>query len=331
MKNNTPNMKLKLLLLSIFFISSFNLFSQNKDTLVTAPTVTPTPPPSATPTPSPTLTKVEDKGLLKNVRFGLQIAPSINYFKVLNKKASNGKPLGKISGGLLLEFKITEAISFQTGLGINLDGGKISYTNDFSSAEGSINTRYFYNKTEEDILAYDNKYRNNSGYREFILISRKYSHSFVSIPLNLRMKTSYYHGNRKKSNKLRYFGQIGFDLQIATSRLSASDLVREVSYDQDNNEVINSTEIELNGITTKKDISALNIPLNLGLGIEKKISETNAILFSLNLYPGFVSVLNAESKYMVRATRNTSNSADFTSFKQDVNSRRLAFNIGFLF
>src|ERR1035437_2300151 len=88
----------------------------------------------------------EGENELKNFRFGLKVTPSVNWYKPDGKIiAGNGVGV-KFGGGLVMEFRLAKVISIQTGVQIDMDGGKVKYNNGAVLTTPSANSvSYFYN------------------------------------------------------------------------------------------------------------------------------------------------------------------------------------------
>lgn len=299
----------KLLLITALSIN-IQAFSQTKDTGKTTPAAQP--PAEA------------EEGSLKNVRFGLRVSPASNWYNVINKNADNVSSVVKFGAGLLIEFNLTKTVSFQTGLGVDMAGGKISYNNSYNTSAGSTSVRYFYNKSEQEMDEYtEDPDRGNANLQEYILKERTFSQTYLSIPLNLRMKTSYF-------GKNRFFGQLGLDLQFKWNAF-ANDVVREVKQNGPTDE-IGSSDMEVSKLIVKKDIFFINMPLNLGIGMERKLAGTTALVVSFNYYLGFMNAFDNNSDYLSLVTINDAGKKNtYGTFKQDIRTKRLALNIALLF
>lgn len=248
-----------------------------------------------------TLTAQDD---LKNFRFGLKIAPSVNWYKPENtKKQESDGALMRFSGGLITEFRLTDVISFATGLEITMDGGKINY----------IDSAY-YLFGDDEIIRHENKPYNNTISGDtamYRLGNRKFSATYVTLPLSLKMKT-------KEIGMLTYFGQFGFNPSIRW-KAKAKD---EVYFG-----TLQSTQENL---TITKDMNILNMALNFGAGAEYNISGSTSLVFGLNFNLGFTPTADRDSDFLFER-KNSGNGTSIEEYEQDFKSRAVILNVGVLF
>ena len=141
---------------------------------------------------------------LKNFRFGLKVTPSINWYKPDGKIMMGNGAGVKFGGGLILEFRLAKVISIQTGMQIDLDGGKIKYNNGGINTPGANTISYYYNIADDNIARYNTVSSGTPGYTHYQLNERQFKTSYITIPLTLKMKT-------KEIGTLTYYGQIGIN------------------------------------------------------------------------------------------------------------------------
>ena len=145
----------------------------------------------------------QDDGLRK-WRFGLKVAPSINWFKPEGKLIDNKGVAFRYGGGLVLEYRLAKIISIQTGLQVDFGGGKVKYNNGTTLSTPSSNSvSYFYNNLDDQIVRYDSTV-SPSSHTHYQLNSRSYTISYITIPFTLKMKT-------KEIGSLTYYGQFGIN------------------------------------------------------------------------------------------------------------------------
>lgn len=262
---------------------------------------------------------------LKNFRFGLKVTPSVNWFKPEGKiMASNGAGV-KFGGGLVLEFRLAKVISIQTGVQIDMDGGKIKYNNGGLTNPSANSVSYFYHITDDKIVEYDSANNNDPAYKHYQLNERQYKVTYITIPLALKMKT-------KEIGNMTYFGQIGVNTSIRW-KATVNDKVT----------VINDTPLPTLGATDSKskvdvtkDVSLIHETLNFGLGTELNLSGSTSIVFGLNYNLGFTNVVKRGSDYLgrrVNGANSSTNPIDFTLSKmpQSFKSNAVILTIGVLF
>jgi hypothetical protein len=215
----------------------------------------------------------------------------------------------KFGGGIILEFKLAKVASVQTGLQIDMDGGKIKYNND------NINgVRYFYNNIDEKIEEYKLSDTANANFTHYQLNERKYNVTYVTLPIALKLKT-------KEIGALTYFGQVGMNTSFRWKANANDELTKVVGA---NNE--SKTKVDIT-----KDINVINFALNAGLGAEYNLSGSTSILFGLNYAFGFSNVTKKESKYLERRVKDATNTITYSDFPQVIKSNAIVLTVGVLF
>ena len=257
---------------------------------------------------------------LKNFRFGLKVTPSVNWYKPEGKiMESNGAGV-KFGGGLVLEFRLAKVISIQTGVQIDMDGGKIKYNNAGLSNPNANSVSYFYNNADDKIVKYSDTYATDPAYTHYQVNERQYKISYITIPLSLKMKT-------KEIGTMTYFGQIGVNTSVRW-KATANDKVT----------VINDTPIPTLGATDSKskvdvtkDVSLIHETLNFGLGTELNLSGSTSIVFGLNYNLGFTNVVKNESDYLERRVNDSYGVGTFSHMPQSFKSNAVILTVGVLF
>ncbi len=252
-----------------------------------------------------------------NFRFGLKITPSVNWFKPDGKIiAPNGAAM-KFGGGLTLEYQMAKVVSFQTGLQIDMGGGKVKYNNGENlSTPNSNSVNYFYNVQDDNIPKYDSTLSPASN-NHYQLNSRSYNITYLTIPICFKMKT-------KEIGNFIYFGQFGINNSFRW-KASANDEVQQI------------TASGLGAVETKSkidvtnDVSFYTASLNIGLGTEMNLSGTTSLTFGLNYLSGFTNVVKNNSEYLGRKANDANGHATFTSMPQQIKSNAIVLTIGILF
>ena len=254
----------------------------------------------------------QDDAVSKNVRFGLKVTPSVNWLKSENEKLQSGNGAAmKFGGGVILEFRLAKVASIQTGLQIDMDGGKIKYTND-----GSNEVRYFYHNIDEEIVEYNAEYENNPDYTHYQLDERKYNITYVTLPVALKLKT-------KEIGALTYFGQVGLNTSFRW-KASANDEVSSL-------ETSAKVKESKSKIDITKDVNIFNFALNAGLGAEYNISGSTSILFGLSYNLGFSNVVKKKSDYLERKVTSATFTETYSDYPQELKSNAVVLTIGVLF
>jgi hypothetical protein len=255
---------------------------------------------------------------LKNFRFGLKITPSVNWYKP-DGKILNGNGAGmKFGGGLILEFRLAKVISIQTGAQIDLDGGKIKYNNGALTNAGTNSVSYYYNIADDKIAKQgDITTSNSNGYTHYQLDERKYSTTYITIPLTLKMKT-------KEIGALTYYGQIGVNNSIRW-KASAEDVVK----------VINAGKLGASETKSKiditKDFNFYTASLNFGLGAEYNFSGTTSLTFGLNYNLGFTNVVKGDSYFLTKRTNDSGGNGSLSKLPQTIKTNAIVLTVGVLF
>ncbi|MFI5151442.1 MAG: outer membrane beta-barrel protein [Bacteroidia bacterium] len=247
---------------------------------------------------------------VKNIRFGMLINPQLDWERSGNSKLYTHDGInGKFGFGLSLEFKITDVVHFQTGLGGTFSGGGENYT--ASDTVGYVTDRTGVPYKIADV-------NNNHTYlatpnHVYRLLHRQYKTSYITIPVMLKMMT-------KAIGPLKYFGQFGGNLEILT-KATADDIV--------------STDFTTSHTTTNTAISIYSdcIPvkasLNVGAGAEYNISGTTSLVVSLNYLRSFTTLTKGTSDYLIDSS--TSTGGTFTGLAHKIYGDGFALSIGILF
>jgi len=246
---------------------------------------------------------------LKNFRFGLKIAPSVNWLKPDTKLlVKNGSAL-RYGGGLILEFRLAKVASFSTGLQIDTDGGKIKFNND-----GTNTALYLFNNLDDKLVKFNLADTSNTNYTLFQLNERVYSTTYITLPIGLKLKT-------KEIGALTYFGQVGMNTSIRWKAKATDNLIKVSNAANETKEKVDIT----------KDINLLNFALNAGLGAEYNLSGSTSLLFGLNYTFGFSNVVKKDSDYIQRKIKDTGGLITYSEFPQILKSNALVLTIGVMF
>jgi hypothetical protein len=256
---------------------------------------------------------------LKNFRFGLKVTPSINWYKPDGKIMMGNGAGVKFGGGLILEFRLAKVISIQTGMQIDLDGGKIKYNNGGINTPGANTISYYYNIADDNIARYNTVSSGTPGYTHYQLNERQFKTSYITIPLTLKMKT-------KEIGTLTYYGQIGINNSFRW-KAHADDKVTVL-------DALNyGATASQSNIDITKDVSFYTASLNFGLGAEMNLSGTTSLTFGLNYNLGFTNVVKSSSEYLEKRT-NDANGVGVPSYNpmpQTIKTNAVILTVGVLF
>ncbi len=260
----------------------------------------------------------------KNLRFGIKFAPSINWLNPENdKKIKNDGMVIRTAIGLITEFRLTDVASFSTGIDYMLTGGKTSYN-------GSDIATYFYKDdaiteiTIKDGLIASPNYLSiiapNSGYKRYSLVKRNYRIGYIHIPLCFKLKT-------KDIGGFTYFGQIGGNVFIRTKG-KADDDVLEVS-----NGTGIPAAVTIKNVDIAKQVSLVNLGVNVGLGAEYNLSGSTSAFISLHYLHAMFNTTKSESNYLLKASAdpNQPTLENFNYFPNVLKNRQVVLSVGVLF
>ncbi|MDF2437222.1 MAG: hypothetical protein K0Q95_1598 [Bacteroidota bacterium] len=269
----------------------------------------------------------QDDALSKNVRFGLMVSPSVNWYKSGEKITEKNGASIKFGGGLAIEFRLTNVAVFATGLMINTSGGKVKYKNDLSGNPSSSYVAYFYDKENEEIAEFQPAYdaytdtASLAGYNRYtpcLVNERKYSVTYVTLPLTLKLRT-------KEIGALTYFGMFGINSSFRVAA-KATDEVQKPAATSVNGwgtpETITKADI-------KKDVNLFNEALNMGLGVEWNLSGSTSLVIGANYLLGFTNAVKGESEYLTKFTQGGPGYG--AKLKQSLKANSIGLTVGVLF
>lgn len=268
----------------------------------------------------------EGENELKNFRFGLKFSPSINWYKPDGKIISADGPIFGYGGGLVTEFRLAKVVSIQTGVQVDVDGGKLKYNNGGPNNANANTVSYYYLGLDDEIVIYDPVLANSPSHTHYQLNKRTYKVTYITIPLSIKMKT-------KEIGALTYYGQIGMNNSFRWKASANDDLqvINDVSNTLGTND--NKSKIDIT-----QDISVYTASLNFGLGAELNFSGSTSLTFGLSYNLGFTNVVKSDSDYLGRRANNadynpTSNPSGYLSSKmpQSIKSNAVLINVGVLF
>ncbi len=280
------------------------------------------------PTPEQDKSKAEFD---KKFRFGLRIAPQPAWFS--SSDNTNNPPYGAKFGfgfGLNMEFRLSNIVAFQTGIGGDFEGGKLTYRSEPSE---NYQVAYWLNNANEMIEVKDGTNLsdlNTGSNTSVILKERSIKTTYVSIPAILKLSTSEYSG-------LKYFGLFGIELGARIKSIAKDTYLTTYKY--------NSSGVTTSGpggagestndnINIKNDASLIPIRLglNVGLGTEYRLGGSTSLFFSVNYFRSFTNLMRSkESKYLIYNIDNSSGSNKFSYVKQNLIQNAVRINIGVMF
>jgi len=239
---------------------------------------------------------------LKNFRFGLKVAPSLNWYKPDDKKKFESSGVrAKFSWGFAAEIRLNKISSIATGIQIDYDGGGLKI-NDKESIH------YYYGNDE--ILTQEEAKTKNI-FTQNRLLERKYNTNYVTIPFGLKMKTN-------EIGYLTYYGQFGLNTSIKL-KSRVDDGIREYGNPFSSNSSVSDVDVT-------DDAAFFKLALNVGIGAEYNLTGSASIVFGIYYTNGFTNVLKSESKYLLRDNNGT-----LEALKQKATANNIALQVGVLF
>lgn len=220
----------------------------------------------------------------KSFRFGLKVAPSVNWMKPDNAKlfSNGGSSLG-FNWGLVTEFALSDLFSVSTGLELNYESGKIDFT---EPAYYGITPSYTFLETKKDENT-GNYYADGFKPSEDAAVElgkRKYANTYVTLPIAIKMKT-------KEIGYMTYFGEFGVNLGFRTKTKVTDEAVKITT--------ANSTQFDLSDMNYDKDMQPIRTQLQVGFGTEYKLAGSTAIFGALHYNLGFTNSVKKDSKYLL--------------------------------
>lgn len=266
-----------------------------------------------------------DENEIKNFRFGLKITPSLNWYKPDGKILAKNGVAPKFGGGLILEFRLAKVASIQTGLQIDMDGGKVKYNNGGVNAPNSNTVSYYYNNSDEKIEPYGltppsdsaGSYAFYQKYTRYQLNERVYKATYITIPLLLKLKT-------KEIGMMTYYGQFGVNSSFRWS-VKADDKVTV-----QNTSTAGATDTK-SKINVTKDASFFMATLNFGAGAEMNLSGSTSLLIGLNYNLGFTNAVKSNSDYLIRRQNDGFGAGTLSQLPQTLKSNAVVLTVGVLF
>jgi len=258
----------------------------------------------------------------KSVRFGVfgRATPTW-YSMTTNNNYSKGGAIFGAGFGLNLEFKITNVVSFQTGIGGDFDGGKIKYAYNVGNVNqaNDYSTGYILDKTPALVEIkgtspsdYNTGFATNQ-YSLHYLTARQIHTTYVTIPLLLKMKT-------KEISGFKYFVDFGANVGVLASAKADDNTTDGVSV------------TSYKGLSMYKDCNPVRVGLNVGAGAEYRLAGTTSIFFSANFVNSFVSTVKTTSVYNATGvTTNANNQSAFIYAAQSLKTNGIQINVGLLF
>lgn len=255
----------------------------------------------------------------KSVRFGVFGRGTPTWYGMTtNNNYSKGGAIFGAGFGLNLEFRITDVVAFQTGIGGDFDGGKIKYNYDITGSNNYY-TGYVLDKTPAlvEISGKNPPDFASSQYTGRFLLTRQIHTTYVTIPLLLKMKT-------KEISGFKYFVDFGANLGVLASA-KADDYTT-------NGSLFNPDYTTTKGLSMYKDCNPIRVGLNVGGGVEYRLAGTTSIFLSVNYVNSFISTVKSSSVYNYTGIDYSKyGSGTFNYASQSLKTNGIQINVGLLF
>ncbi len=229
----------------------------------------------------------------KKWRFGLKIAPSLNWLTPVDKREFNGGTGVGFNWGLVIEKKLAERISISTGFEVNHEGGKIDFvgTND----QGDIDFFYYIDENYDFVETEQNSNGNyvpsdTSNIGRINLTKRRYSNTYVTIPFGIKMKSS-------EIGYITYFGEFGGNFSLLWNSRVRDEADASLSLTPNGVD-----QNDLKKLSNYSDMQIGRIQLLFGGGLEYNLSGTTSLFGALHYNLGFTNVARKNSKYLVNSS-----------------------------
>ncbi len=243
---------------------------------------------------------------IKNVRFGLKTAGMLTWYKPDNaKKFENNGVSAKGCYGLMLEFRLNKVASIATGFQVDYFGGKLKM----------LDSNYYFLSKDSEFLKFADS---TTGTTRYILNSRKYNTTYVTLPFSLKFKTP-------EIGTMTYFGQFGINASVK-AKCRVDDEINNTKWTDNFDKIKTEGGATQTDLDNTSDMNLIMLALNVGGGVEMNLAGSTSILLGLNWYNGFSNVLKSDSKYLFGSPNNNNAAVD-----QDAKASAIALTVGILF
>lgn len=256
----------------------------------------------------------------KKFRFGLKMTPSFNWLKVDDTKTfdPNGVAM-KFGYGLMTEFHLAGAAWFSTGFQVDYDGGKIATTATDPFIDNSSGKMFYSYDANKGLAPFDDTALN--GYKTYWLRERKYRSTYLTLPIQLRLKT-------KEIGFMTYFGNIGVNASFHMKTL-VNDQVNQMN--SGSGVGYNTSQEEIADLKINDDMNIIRLGLVIGGGAEWNLSGSTSMLFGLHFFQGFTNTVQKDSEYIVDGEQTTLAAGAPVAQRQKFLNRNISITIGILF
>lgn len=239
----------------------------------------------------------QEENNIKNFRFGLKATGMLTWMKPEDKKKfSSDGVSAKGSYGLIMEFRLNKVASIATGFQVDYFGGKLNF----------LDTTYYYLSKDSELQTREDTTNTSVLYQ---LNNRVYNTTYVTLPFTLKLKTP-------EIGSLTYFGMFGVNTSLRM-KSRCDDQVRSVS---------TGGNAQQTDLLNTKDMNLMMFALNVGGGAEWNLAGSTSLVFGLNFYNGFSTVVKPKSEYLFRTRSN-----NYEVLNQSARASGFALSVGVLF
>ncbi len=247
----------------------------------------------------------------KSFRFGLKVAPSLNWYTPEDSKKFESAGLNfKFAWGLMTEFKLADVASIATGLQLDADGGKLTFKD---SAYYLVSNEEAVKFDKDNIATYLSD--TTGKYKPYILKERNYNVKYVTLPAIIKMKT-------KEIGHMTYFGQFGVNLSFKTKGI--------VNDEVDDGKTPTEDIVTLKDMDISDDFQLFRTQLSVGAGVEYNLAGSTSLVAGINYNRGFSNALRKESRYLFDIDKSV-NPFTYSNVNQKATSHNVALTVGILF
>lgn len=247
----------------------------------------------------------QDENNLKNFRFGLVAAPSLNWYKPEDsKKFDNAGIKAGFGFGLQMEFRLNKVASLVTGVQIHYDRGNLALISLTDTAN------FLYDTQGQGYLAIEDTA--GKTYVRYRLNERLYKTNYVVLPIYLKMKTN-------EIGMMTYFGEFGL---LAGIRLKSKTTDEVAFYSP------GFPKSTLSDNDNTKDMNFMRMQLHIGGGFEYNLSGSTSVFAAAAFNYGFTNVFQKNSEYLGAVTPAQ---GTWTAFKQQATANSVSLSVGILF
>lgn len=199
----------------------------------------------------------------QKIRFGVQVKPNVSWFKPKDANATSDGARVNWGAGIVADFHFAELYSFSTGLTIDNQSGKLTYTEKvFDSADGLWN-----------IVEY----------------KRKYSLRYIEIPLLLKLQT-------KEIGYMTYFLNVGLGLGANWAATASGDsylkYVHDVNEDDELDWHVQNEDVAEAKLNVRDDFKLFRSSVIVGGGVEYNVNSGTSIVIGVSYNGGFSNIIS---------------------------------------